>query len=168
VHCTYVTADDVALLGRSRTAACLCPTTERDLADGVGPAAALAAAGCPLRLGSDSHAVVDLFEEARAVEMDERLATGRRGLHPPEALLAAATAGAALRPGAPADLCAVGLDGVRLAGADPGRPVPMLVAAATAADVTDVVVAGRHVVRGGVHVAMDVAAELRAAVAAVR
>ncbi|HET6952356.1 MAG TPA: formimidoylglutamate deiminase [Acidimicrobiales bacterium] len=168
VHCTHVTAGDVDLLGASGTAACLCPTTERDLADGIGPAAALAAAGCPLVLGSDAHAVVDLFEEARAVELDQRLATGRRGVHGPGALLAAATAGAALRAGEPADLCAVGLDGVRLAGVDPDDPVPMLVAAATAADVTDVVVAGRHLVRGGAHATMDVAAELRAAIAAVR
>ncbi len=168
VHCTHVTPEDIALLGASGTTACLCPTTERDLADGIGPAAALAAAGCPLRLGSDSHAVVDLFEEARAVELDERLATGRRGLHPPGALLAAATGGAALRAGEPADLCAVALDGVRLAGIDPDDPVPMLVAAATAGDVTDVVVGGRHVVRGGAHVGMDAAAELRAAIAAVR
>src|SRR5690606_15041617 len=43
VHCTHVTPDDVRLLGASGTAACLCATTERDLADGVGPAAALAA-----------------------------------------------------------------------------------------------------------------------------
>jgi formiminoglutamate deiminase len=168
VHCTHVTADDVALLGATGTAACLCPTTERDLADGIGPAAALAAAGCPLRLGSDSHAVVDLFEEARAVELDERLATGRRGRHAPGALLAAATGGGTLRAGAPADLCAVTLDGVRLAGVGPDDPVAMLVAAASAADVTDVVVAGRPVVRGGVHVTLDVAADLRAAIAAVR
>jgi formiminoglutamate deiminase len=168
VHCTHVTPRDIALLGGARTAACLCPTTERDLADGIGPAADLAAAGCPLRVGSDSHAVADLFEEARAVEQDERLATGRRGLHAPGDLLAAATAGAALRAGQPADLCAVGLDGVRLAGIDPDDPVPMLVAAATAADVTDVVVAGQHVVRGRGHVGLDVAAQLRAAIAAVR
>jgi formiminoglutamate deiminase len=168
VHCTHVTADDIALLGATRTTACLCPTTERDLADGIGPAAELAAAGCPLRLGSDSHAVTDLFEEARAVELDERLATGRRGVHAPGALLAAATGEAALRAGEPADLCAISLDGARLAGIDPDDPVPMVVAAATAADVTDVVVAGRQVVRGGAHVDIDVAAELRAAVAAVR
>ena len=58
---------------------CLCPTTERDLADGIGPARPLLAAGTPLSLGSDSHAVIDLFEEARAVELDERLVTLRRG-----------------------------------------------------------------------------------------
>jgi formiminoglutamate deiminase len=166
-HATHLTAADIDLLGGSGTGVCLCPTTERDLADGIGPAAALAAAGCPLRLGSDSHAVVDLFEEARAVELDERLATGRRGLHRPPALLAAATGGAALRVGEPADLCVVTLDGVRLAGLDPGDPVPMLVAAAAAADVTDAVVAGRHVVRDRRHVTVDVAADLRAAIAAV-
>jgi formiminoglutamate deiminase len=166
VHCTWMTADDIALLGASGTAACLCPTTERDLADGVGPAAALAAAGCDLRLGSDSHAVADLFEEARAVELDQRLVTGRRGHHQPAALLAAAAAGSTLRPGAPADLCTVRLDGPRLAGVDLDDPVPMVVAAATAADVGDVVVGSRHVVRDGEHVTVDVAAELRAAISA--
>jgi formiminoglutamate deiminase len=168
VHCTHVSVDDIALLGATQTTVCLCPTTERDLADGTGPARALADAGCPLRLGSDSHAVVDPFEEARLVELHQRLATGRRGLHPPADLLAAATGGAALQRGEPADLCAVDLDGVRPAGADLDDPVPMLVAAATAADVTDVVVGGRHVVRGGVHTGLDVAASLRAAIAAVR
>ena len=168
VHCTHVSADDIARLGTTGTTVCLCPTTERDLADGIGPAAALVDAGCPLRLGSDSHAVADLFEEARLVELHQRLATGRRGQHPPADLLAAATGGAALRPGAEADLCAVDPDGVRPAGIDLDDPVPMLVAAATAADVTDVVVGGRHVVRGGVHRGLDVAAALRAAIAAVR
>jgi formiminoglutamate deiminase len=167
VHCTHVTDEDIALLGSNGTAACLCPTTERDLADGIGPAAALAGAGCRLRLGTDSHAVVDLFEEARAVEVDERLATGRRGHHEPAALLAAATAGADLVPGAVADLCAVRLDGVRLAGVDHDDPVPMLVAAASAADVADVVVGGRHVVRDSDHERLDVAAGLRAAIAGV-
>jgi len=167
VHCTHVTDEDIALLGSTGTAACLCPTTERDLADGVGEAAALAAARCPLRLGTDSHAVVDLFEEARAVEADERLATGRRGHHRPAALLAAATAGAGMVVGAVADLGAVRLDSVRLAGVDPADPVPMLVAGATAADVTDVVVGGRHVVRGGAHARLDVAAALRSAIAEV-
>ncbi len=166
VHCTHLSGDDVALLGATATTACLCPTTERDLADGVGPAAALVAAGCGLRLGTDSHAVVDLFEEARAVELDERLVTGRRGHHAPGALLAAATGGAALAPGGWADLCAIRLDGTRLAGVDRADPVPMVVAAAAASDVADVVVGGRHVVRDGAHASLDVAAALRSAIAA--
>ena len=40
-----------------------------------------------------------------------------------------------------------------------------VVFAAAAADVRDVIVGGRFVVRDGVHLALDVAAELRAAIA---
>ncbi len=36
VHATHLTADDIAHLGTTRTHACFCPTTERDLGDGVG------------------------------------------------------------------------------------------------------------------------------------
>jgi formiminoglutamate deiminase len=168
VHGTHLSAGDIQLLGETDTAMCLCPTTERDLADGIGRASAMSAAGSPLRVGTDSHAVVDLFEEARALELDERLATGRRGLHDPASLLAAATAGGAVAVGAPADICVVDLDSVRLAGVDLDDPVPMVVAAATAADVTDVVVGGEHVVSGGAHRSLDVATALRTAIGAVR
>ncbi|HLH46813.1 MAG TPA: amidohydrolase family protein, partial [Acidimicrobiales bacterium] len=180
VHATHLTADDVALLGGSGSAVCLCPTTERDLADGIGPAAALRRAGSPLSLGSDSHAVVDLFEEARAVELDERLASGARGTHAPADLLAAATAGGAqalgwpgggrLAVGAPADLCVVDLRRPQLAGtvsAGGANAAAAAVFAADASTVIDVVVAGRPVVAGGRHVLGDVGALLAGAVAAV-
>ena len=176
VHATHLTGDDVALLGATGTTACLCPTTERDLADGVGPARALADAGSPLCLGSDSHAVIDLFEEARAVELDERLATERRGHHRPSDLLAAATASGMaalgwdagrLAPGQLADLVAVGLTSPRLAGTRPADAVDHLVFAATAADVTSVVVSGRQVVADGQHLLVgDVGAALDSAIAA--
>jgi cytosine/adenosine deaminase-related metal-dependent hydrolase len=176
VHATHLTAEDIGLLGATRTTACICPTTERDLADGVGPARALTDAGSPLCLGSDSHAVVDLFEEARAVELDERLATGRRGHHQPPNLLAAATGSGMdalgwdagrLAPGRLADLVTVALDSVRLAGARPADAVDQLVFAATAADVTSVVVSGRQVVQDGQHLLVgDVAAALDRAIAA--
>jgi cytosine/adenosine deaminase-related metal-dependent hydrolase len=153
---------------------CLCPTTERDLADGIGPAGALAAAGVPLCLGSDSHAVIDPFEEARAVELDERLATLVRGTHPAAALLTAATAngysalgwdgGGVLAAGAPADLTTVGLDSVRLAGTDIDSALASVVFAASAADVTHVVVGGNVVVSDGAHTSIDVAAELDASI----
>jgi cytosine/adenosine deaminase-related metal-dependent hydrolase len=165
----------MARLGASGTGVCLCPTTERDLADGIGPAAALAAAGSPLCLGSDSNAVVDLFEEARAVELDERLASGRRGNHRPDDLLAAATeAGMAalgwdagrLAPGRLADLVTVGLDSVRLAGTRPAEAADHLVFAATAADVTSVVASGRQIVQDGHHLLVgDVPAALTRAIA---
>ena len=47
VHNTHLTDEDIALLGDSGTGTCMCPTTERDLADGIGPAAAPAAAAAP-------------------------------------------------------------------------------------------------------------------------
>jgi len=161
VHATHLGARDVALLGGSGTGVCLCPTTERDLADGIGPGSALARAGSPLSLGSDSQAVTDLFEEARAVELDERLLTGKRGHHRPAELLRAATVGGArslgwpeagrLAVGGVADLVTVSLDTPRLAGTTAGTVLAALVFSASASDVTDVVVGGRRVVQGGRH-----------------
>jgi len=175
VHATHLTDGDVGRLGA--TAICMCATTERDLADGIGPARALADAGAPLCTGSDSHAVIDPFEEARAVELDERLATGVRGVHPAPDLLRAATAGGyaalgwpeggRLETGALADLVTVRFDGVRLAGTPADDAVASVVFAGAAGDVRDVMVGGRWVVRDGAHESLDVAAELRAALAGV-
>ncbi|WFE60331.1 formimidoylglutamate deiminase [Micromonospora sp. WMMD712] len=173
VHATHLTSADVTLLGGARAGVCLCPTTERDLADGIGPARRLADAGVALSLGSDSHAVVDPFEEARAVELDERLRTRRRGHFAPAELLAAATAAGhaalgwadagRLAVGARADLVTVRLDTARTAGVPPAGAF----FAATAADVASVVVDGRQVVADGRHLTVDVPAELRAAIGAV-
>jgi formiminoglutamate deiminase len=174
VHATHLTDADRAALGGSGTAVCLCPTTERDLADGLGPAGDLADAGSPLCLGSDSHAVIDLFEEARGMELHERLRTRDRGVFPPAALVRAlgpaghaalgwADAGT-IAVGARADLVTVALDTVRTSGCRPAEAV----FAATAADVRQVMVDGRFVVRDGDHVLVpDVARSLRDAITAV-
>ncbi|MFB9234037.1 formimidoylglutamate deiminase [Plantactinospora siamensis] len=170
VHATHLTGTDLRLLGGSGTGVCLCPTTERDLADGIGPARELADAGCPLSLGSDSHAVVDPFEEVRGMELDERLRTESRGHFAPAELVTAATAAghAALgwadagriAVGQRADLVTVRLDSARTAGVPPVGAF----FAATAADVDRVVVDGRLVVAGGRHLGVDVPAELAAAI----
>lgn len=177
VHATHLTAGDVDLLGSTATRACLCPTTEAALADGVGPAASLRSAGSPIALGTDCHASIDPFVEMRALEMHERLTTGARGHHSAEQLLAAGTVdgmgclgwhdAGRMEVGARADLIAVRLDEPRLAGlAD--DPVAAVVFAATAADVTDVIVDGRVVVEDGLHRAVaDVAHDLDVAIAAV-
>ena len=164
MHATHLTDEDVALLGGAGVTACLCPTTERDLADGIGPARRLADAGASLAIGSDSQAVIDLFEEARAIELDERLATGVRGVHRAPELLRAATAGGyaalgwpdggRLEAGALADLATLSLDSVRLAGTAPEHAVDAAVFAAAAADVRHVMVGGRWIVRDGEHVAL--------------
>nr|WP_091446045.1 formimidoylglutamate deiminase [Micromonospora yangpuensis] len=173
VHATHLTSGDLTLLGESGTGVCLCPTTERDLADGIGPASRMVDAGITLSLGSDSHAVVDPFEEARAMELDERLRTRRRGHFPAAALLrAASVAGHAalgwtdagqIAVGRRADLVTVSLDSVRTAGVP---PVGVFFAAG-AADVTHVLVDGRPVVADGRHLHVDVPRELSAAIAEV-
>ncbi|MEO8744687.1 MAG: formimidoylglutamate deiminase [Candidatus Dormiibacterota bacterium] len=91
VHAIHLDDDDIALLGGHRVSVCACATTERELGDRVGPLQALAGAGCKLCVGSDSNAIIDAFEEARGLELDQRRATGRRVLHQPEDLLRAAT-----------------------------------------------------------------------------
>ncbi|POX50556.1 formimidoylglutamate deiminase [Streptomyces sp. Ru71] len=179
VHNTHLTDEDIALLGGSGTGTCMCPTTERDLADGIGPAVALQRAGSPLSLGSDSHAVIDLLEEARAMELNERLRSRTRGHWTAAALLRAATAdghaalgwddAGSLAPGALADFTTIALDSVRTAGPLPRLGAETAVFAATAADVRHTVVGGRHVVRDGQHrLVPDVPQALAAAVQALR
>jgi formiminoglutamate deiminase len=178
VHATHVSAGDLELLGGCQAFACICPTTERDLGDGLAPAWDLTEAGCVLTLGSDSHAVIDLLEEARGVEFCERLARQSRGVFSAGALLMAATSGGhaslgwpdagEITPGAWADLVTVSLDSVRTAGTVAEYAAEVAVFGATAADIRDVVISGREVVRGGVHLLVpDVPAELSAAIGAV-
>ncbi|MEO8363960.1 MAG: formimidoylglutamate deiminase [Ilumatobacteraceae bacterium] len=178
VHATHLTTSDIELLGASKSTVCFCPTTERDLADGIGPASALVAAGSSLALGSDSHSFIDLFEEARAVELNERLISGRRGLHRPGDLLAAATSGGArslgwpvpagrvgIQPGSSADFIALSLDSIRLAPFSPTDAAATIVFAAAPADVRDVWVNGSRVVENGVHTKIeDVVGGLRNAI----
>ncbi len=177
VHATHVDAGDLKLLGGCQAFACICPTTERDLGDGLAPSLALAAAGCGLTLGSDSHAVVDMFAEARGVEYAERLARRSRGHFTAEDLLRAATCtghaslgwpdAGEIAPGQWADLVTVSLDSVRTAGPPDGLATEAVVFSACAADVRDVVIGGRDVVRDGVHLLVtDVPGELSRAIRA--
>jgi formiminoglutamate deiminase len=173
VHATHLTSEDIGLLGGAGTTACLCPSTEADLGDGLGPAGELARAGCPIALGTDQNALIDPLGEARSLEHGERLRTGRRGRFTPADLVTAlTTAGHAalgwpeagrIAPGAVADLVAIDPDTIRTAGALPEQ----VVLAATAADVCTVVTSGAVVARNGVHAQLgDVAALLRTEVSA--
>ena len=157
VHATHLTGPDIGLLGTSGTYACFCPTTERDLGDGIGPSRQLHEAGSRLTLGSDSHAVIDPYEEMRAVEHDERLATQRRGHWTAADLLAAATTdghaslgfpdAGRIEVGARADLVVLDTATTRTAGTGAGAETAVF--AATAEDVVSVMVDGRwHDTRG--------------------
>ena len=147
VHGTHLTSNDIALLGNSGSSVCLCPTTERDLADGIGPGLELQRTGAQLCLGTDQNAVIDMYEEMRGLEMDQRLASGRRGNFVPDALMRAATAngyaalgwdGGSIAVGQVCDLVATDTTSRRTAGA----ALDQLWFAAAAADVTTVVVGG--------------------------
>ena len=177
VHATHLTADDIGLLGGAGCCCCFCPTTERDLADGIGPAHELLDAGASLALGSDSQAMIDPMEEARAVELNERLATGERGRHDAAGLLRAATAcghasigwpeAGRIEAGAIADLVSIRLDGVRAAGTDDATALDAAVFASGPADVDRVIASGREIVRDGRHLAIDVPRELTDSISAV-
>jgi len=143
VHATHLTAADIVLIGQARAFVCFCPTTERDLADGIGPSRALHDTGARLTLGSDSHAVIDLFEEMRGVEMHERLRSQQRGHWSTAELLDAATVtghaslgfsdAGRIAAGQRADLRVLDLDSWRLRGT--GATPESIVFAATGADV---------------------------------
>ena len=175
VHATHLTDADVTKLGDSRVFVGMCPTTERDLADGIGPVRALTDRGATLTLGTDSQAMIDMFEEARAVELNERLRSEERGHWSAAELLGAATAAGhaslgwpdagMIAPGAQADLVTLDLSSVRLAGAGRDTPAESVIFSATAADVRHVVAAGRDVVQDGRHLLVpDVAGELDQAI----
>lgn len=156
VHAVHVDAVDLRLLGGQHV--CACPTTEADLGDGIVPAAAHLAHGARLALGSDSNAVIDLIQEARLLEMGERLRTGRRlCLRPPSgelglALLGAATVGGAsslgrpelgrLAVGAPFDAFTVDRDHPTLARVAAAHLLDAIMLAGSAAPVDRVFVGG--------------------------
>ncbi len=151
IHAIHVSDSDVALLGSRQVRICASPTTERDLGDRVGPVRSLAEAGSALCLGSDSNSVIDILEEARALELDQRRASGRRVIHTPEALLEAATAGGMrslgwdageLKEGMLADFATVAPPRTEWRGLGLGY----LIFCCSARDVTHVVVGGRTVV----------------------
>ncbi len=166
VHATHLSEADIELVGDTDSRVCYCATTERDLADGIGPGGALSHRGVELCVGSDSHALIDLFEEARGIEMHERLVSGHRGVISPVDLASAATVNghgslglpvASLAPGAPADFIVLDTGTPRLAGLDLSGPIDQVIFAASPADVVDVFVAGRRIVSHGSHPRWDAA-----------
>jgi len=154
VHATHLTDADVGLIGSAGATVVMCPTTEADLGDGIGPARRLADAGARIALGSDQNAVVDPLLEMRGLEAGERLASGSRGRFSPAALLAAASTNGytslglgdnRLRPGDLCDLVELSTESLRTVGSAPAQ-LPLT---ATASDVRRVIVHGRVVADSG-------------------
>lgn len=156
VHATHLTDDDIAALGSAGTTIVMCPTTEADLADGIGPALDLADAGATIALGSDQHVVLDALRELQGLEAGERLRSGVRGRFTPAQLIDAVTSGGARSLGLPVGAFEVGraCDFIAVDPLSPrtyGAVGEQVVLAGTSADVHTVVTAGQVRVRDGVH-----------------
>jgi formiminoglutamate deiminase len=170
VHGTHLTPEDITLLEQAGAYVCMCPTTERDLGDGIGPTATLAAHDIPISLGSDSHAVIDHFEECRALELNERLRVEQRGIHSASELFEMATTNGhvglgwndagAIEQGRRADLVTLGFDSVRLSGVPRDSALQAAVFAATTDDVSHVLIDGRSVIEDHQHTTIDIPSEL--------
>lgn len=170
VHAIHLEPSEPARLGRAGVNVCACPSTERNLGDGVVLADELLAAGVRLALGSDSQAQIDLLDEARQLEGHLRLLRLRRNVLAPasarpdalaQRLLELATQGGArslglsvgtLDPGRPADFFTVARSHPALLGAPDTSLLASIMFAAPPGAVRDVAVQGRLIVADGAHV----------------
>ena len=179
VHAIHVTPKAVTALARRRANVCACPTTERNLGDGVVPVDAYFKAGVPVSLGTDSQVQIDLLEDARELEYHLRLQQTARNVldgdyvdptnNSDESGLAsrlfecATTSGAisigfaggSLEPGAPADFFTVDLDDPSIAGATSENLLANIVFSLSRTAVKDVVVGGKRIVTDGRHAQQD-------------
>ncbi len=162
VHLTFPDEADVRIIDDTRAAVCACPITEMDLGDGFLP---LELRRGRVSVGSDSHARIDLLEEARAIEMHARALAGRRNVLAEEGqehglakrILEFATIEGSRCLGAPADGIVIGAP-ADLVAVDLKRPaalgVPPLEAVAFCATpewVTHSWVSGHAVIQDGGH-----------------
>jgi formimidoylglutamate deiminase len=168
VHAIHLTQDEFECVAARGSMICSCPTTERNLGDGVFPADVAMGFGIPVAFGTDSQAQIDVLEDARQNEYHLRLVQRERGilddLHGQEIghrLLRSATVvgyralglkGGTLAPGEPADFFAFDLDDVAVMGTDAVSLASQAVFALGRAAIRDVAVAGRIVVEDGRHV----------------
>ncbi|HSE34383.1 MAG TPA: formimidoylglutamate deiminase [Pyrinomonadaceae bacterium] len=170
VHAIHVSQKAVGALAKGRAGVCACPTTERNLGDGVVPVDSYFQRDVPVSLGTDSQMQIDLFEDARELEYHLRLQRMARNVLAPvddddrsalaKKLFECATVsgggslgfeGGSLQAGAPADFFTVDLDDPSIAGASTSDLLSCLVFSAGRAVIKDVVVAGNTIVEDGRH-----------------
>lgn len=172
VHAIHITAAEARALARARATVCACPTTERNLGDGVVPAEMLFAEGVNVSLGTDSHAQIDLLEDARELEYHLRLQKLERAVLAPSTdddssalarrLFECATLGGArslnspggrLEAGRAADFFTIDLNDTSIAGATAEDLLPGVVFGLARTAIKDVFVGGRQILTDGQHAA---------------
>lgn len=160
VHAIHVTPKAIAAIAHANAMVCACPTTERNLGDGIVPVDAYFKAGVPVSLGTDSQIQIDLLEDARELEYHLRLQKMERNVLVTRDLFECATSsgaksigfgGGKLEPGAPADFFTVDLDDPSIAGSSTDDLLTNIVFSLSRSAVRDVVVAGKRIVEGGRH-----------------
>lgn len=164
VHAIHVTPKAIASMARAGAFVCACPTTERNLGDGVVPVDAYFDAGVRIALGSDSQIQIDLLEDARELEYHLRLQKMQRNVLAPDLarkLFDCATVngavsiglhgGGKIEAGSPADFFTVDLDDLSIAGATPDSLLTNIVFSLSRTAVRDVVVGGKQIVENGRH-----------------
>jgi formimidoylglutamate deiminase len=182
IHCTHMTPDETRALAATEAVAGLCPITEANLGDGIVNATGFAEAGGRFGVGSDSNVHITLFGELSTLEYSQRLRDGGRAAladadrSTGRVLFEAATLGGTQAAGRPAgalasgqwaDIVGFSTDNPWLCGRTGDAALDSLIFTGRGRDaITDVWSAGRHVVRGGRHVARDrVAADFMRAMA---
>ncbi len=168
VHAIHIDDSEVASLAGAQSLVCACPTTERNLGDGVSPADRLLSVGVRICFGSDSNVQINPLEDARSLEYDLRMARLERVvLAPgpePDALAkrlfrcatetgaaSLGTPGGALEAGRPADFFTVDLNDASLAGAGEASLLNHIIFSLERTAIRDVAVDGNFVLRDGQH-----------------
>jgi formimidoylglutamate deiminase len=164
VHAVHLDDADVAALGAARATVCACPTTERNLGDGIVRADALLAAGARIAFGTDSEAQLNVLEDARQLEYHLRLSKWQRALLDPRegrvdglgarlysfasegGMRSLGLPGGGLRAGEPADFIVVDLDDPSIAGCGDDDLAAAAVFALERTGIRETWVAGRRVV----------------------
>lgn len=178
VHAIHVTPKEISAMGRAGALVCACPTTERNLGDGIVPVDHYFDASVPVSLGTDSQIQIDLLEDARELEYHLRLQqTARNVLAPKNEAGTVALArrlfecasvngaksigfnGGELKPGAPADFFTVDLEDPSIAGSSADDLLTKIVFSLSRTAVRDVVVGGKQIVENGRHRDQDVIVE---------
>jgi formimidoylglutamate deiminase len=170
VHAIHVSPKAVAMMAQARALVCACPTTERNLGDGVVPIDLYFQNDVRVALGTDSHVQIDLLEDARELEYNLRLQNMERAVLSPEqsdsrSALAArlfecatlrgaqsiGSPGCDLNEGRAADFFTVDLDDPSIAGATAGDLLASVVFSLSGTAVKDVFVGGEQIVSEGRH-----------------
>ena len=181
VHAIHTSQEEVASLAASSATICSCPTTERNLGDGIIDAESAISQGINFCFGSDSQATINLLEDARELDYHLRLERKRRvvldRIHDRDLsarLFHYATVGGArslglntgiLAPGHPADFFTVDLNDVSIAGASVEELLPTIVFSLERTAIREVVVNGASIVTGSRHPFAQEIVERYAAVA---